>query len=174
MLALLGETDSFPTAEDVAERADVSRRTVFRLFDDMEGLMLASTKWQQAEVKKRFGPPNLAGLSLEARITALVTHITSIYEFVTPVRKFAERVRYKNEAIERNLRAQASEFRRKLTIVFSDALSEFDEAELESRLQAVDLVLSWQSWHTLRRHQRCSNKLARQTVETSLRRLLLD
>src|SRR5262245_10390626 len=38
MLELVGEGEAMPSADEVAERAGVGRRTVFRLFSDMEGV----------------------------------------------------------------------------------------------------------------------------------------
>ena len=58
------EEGNVPSAEEVAIRAGLSRRTVFRLFEDMESLHIAACDHQRAEVLARFPAPLPLPLSL--------------------------------------------------------------------------------------------------------------
>jgi len=51
MIALISETPTMPPAEAVAARAGVGLRTVFRLFEDMDGLY----RGMQAVMTERLG-----------------------------------------------------------------------------------------------------------------------
>lgn len=173
MLALIQETGAPPIAEEVAERAGISRRTVFRLFEDMDTLRAAAREHLQAQVRGRFPQPDLASMDEPGRIVALTDHLSSVYEFISPIRRLSERARVHNEDVDQQLRSYRTEIRRTLSKAFANSLKACDEGEREARLMGAELLCGWQTWNTLRHHQRCSIKLARRTVATGLRRLLL-
>ena len=174
MLELVRETGARPTAEEVAERAGLSRRTVFRLFEDMESVRVAAHAHVQAQVQERFPAPALQSLEAQSRITAFTSHLASVHEFISPIRRLVERQRGNTEARNRQLRSDRAARRRRVSAAFSGLLDSCGESERESRLAAVDLLCSWQSWNRLREHQHRSIKKARGIVETGLRRLLID
>ncbi len=174
MVELVRETGARPTAAEVAERAGLSRRTVFRLFEDMESVRTAAHGYVQAQVQERFPAPALQSLEAQSRITAFTSHLASVYEFISPIRRLGERGRGKSETRNRQLRSDRAARRRRVSAAFSDLLDSCDESERGTRLAAVDLLCSWQSWNRLREHQHCSIKKAQRIVETGLRRLLID
>jgi AcrR family transcriptional regulator len=73
-----------PSAAEIAVRAGVSERTVFRLFDDLEAVATMAIERQIARVGHLFAPPDDRGGRAE-RIEALVTQRLRLYEEIAPV-----------------------------------------------------------------------------------------
>src|SRR5690606_12657488 len=71
MLELVGEGVPYPTAEQVAARARVGIRTVFRHFRDRESRFAAMSARSEEEVAPRFAPPPIEG-PLEKRLREMV------------------------------------------------------------------------------------------------------
>jgi AcrR family transcriptional regulator len=90
MLDLLRESGTQPSAQAVAERAAVSLRTVFRLFEDVDSMFAAAVTSQVQRVGARFEPLAATG-TLTARIDALVRHRADLFEEIAPVRRMALR-----------------------------------------------------------------------------------
>lgn len=172
-LALVRETGVAPSGDEIAERAGLSRRTVFRLFHDMESLNAAATEHQQAEVVRRFPPPMDADRPLDQRIAAVVKHRAGVYELIMPMRRVAESMRHESPSVARNLEATRDGFRMHLEFIFGDALTGLASSELEAVLQTLELITSWHGWRALRDDQKCSAKKAARVMETGVRRLLL-
>ena len=95
LLALIRETGEVPTAEVLAQRAQVSRRSVFRLFDDRASLLRATFDFMYRELLEQFPFPGLSNLPIEERVVRLVDHLASIYEYITPVRRVSDSVKVK-------------------------------------------------------------------------------
>jgi AcrR family transcriptional regulator len=136
MLELLRERGERPSAHDVAERAGVSLRTVYRHFDDVEALVATAVEHQLRHVGHRFAP--LAPMPVDD----FVAHRAALFEEIGPVRR-AGLGRAAHQAVQglteshRLLRAQLR--------------SVFDADGLV--LEALDAVTSWAAWDVLRRDQ---------------------
>ncbi|MEM6994091.1 MAG: TetR/AcrR family transcriptional regulator, partial [Myxococcota bacterium] len=92
------ERGEMPIAEDIATRAGVSRRTVFRLFDDLETLHHAAEATLRSEVLARFPPPGPAR-SLAAGLDAIVAHRCDVYEYIRPFRRLADRLAHEQPVV---------------------------------------------------------------------------
>lgn len=171
MLDLMRETGDVPSAEAVAARAGVSRRSVFRLFKDVETLSRTANELQQAEVMERFMPPPMPEGDVHARVDALVAHRAGIYEHIMPVRRIAERRRWHEPVVEADLMRTREAFRAHVEVMFAD-LAPDDRRARRELFDALELATSWQSWHVLRNEQGCSVARARRVVSATLRALL--
>lgn len=171
MLALVRETEEKPTPEEVADRAGVSRRTVFRLFEDLEALNVACTERQQAEVLSRYPPPMDAEAALEERIDAVVQHRSSVYEHIMPLRRATERFRRDSPTVEQSVRTSRKQMRQHLGFLFANELDECGK-DRDERLHSVELVTSWDAWRQLRDEQGCSVAEGRKVLRHLLRSTL--
>ncbi len=171
MLALVRETEERPTPEAVADRAGVSRRTVFRLFEDLEALDVACVERQQAEVIRLYPPPMDFRAPLDERIDAVVTHRTSVYEHVMPLRRATERFRRDSPAIERSVRTSRKQLREHLAMLFARELDDCGGGR-DELLGSLELVTSWEAWRQLRDEQKCSASKGRKLLRGLLRRNL--
>ena len=96
MVELVGEGVLEPTAEQVAERAEVGLRSVFRHFSDMEGLYAAMDTRLEARViplldaEPRTGP-------LAERVGRLVAQRAEVFEAIAPYKRAEILKRWRSE-----------------------------------------------------------------------------
>jgi AcrR family transcriptional regulator len=164
LMEALRETGQPPTAEDIAVRAKVSRRSVFRLFEQMDDLYAEVIELIQAEVRARLDGPGLPGLPLPERITGFIGRLTALYEDVTPMRRHAERLRGKYPIIDARLLQDNKDLARYIEVLFGKNVKAKHRAELTSIVSALELALSWQAWDTLRTTQGLSAGKAREVI----------
>ena len=148
MFELIRETGEVPTAKEVADRAKLSRRTVFRLFEDLEDVQRAAMEMQRAEVMERFPPP-IGGATRDARIDALVDHRAGLYEFIMPLRRVAERLKHRNTLIQQSQATSRVLSRAHLQGLFAKDLPA-DEASREQVVDALLMATAWSAWAHLR------------------------
>lgn len=169
MLAIIRENggeEGAPSAEQVAERAQVGLRSVFRHFKDMDSLygeMAGAVEvGLMAEAEKPFRAADWRG-----RVAEMVARRGVVFERIAPFRRAAETVRHRSPTLEADSRRLAAVLRALL-------LKELP-AEVAARpeiLGALDLLLSWEAWSRLRREQGLSVAETEAVLEGAVRRLL--
>jgi AcrR family transcriptional regulator len=170
MVALIGETGEVPTPEVIAERAGVSRRTVFRLFDDLEGLRAAVTNHMRQQVVTRFPAPIPSGQGFHEKVAALVDHRANVYEFVAPYRRLADSLQRSHPAVAAGLAEGRKGFRMHLEWL----LGEYVETHDQERWHALELVTSWPTWRALREDQHCSVGMAKRIMRDLVERICVQ
>jgi len=149
LLNLLQEGQRRPTADAIAERAGVSRRSVFVHFADLDELY-TEVAVVQGERLVTLMKPIAADLPLAERIDQFLAQRQRIYETMTPIRRSA---------------LGAAPFSRTLADIIDrcdawlrDQIAEVFATELAGReprvLAALDAAVSWASWFHLRRLSR--------------------
>ena len=166
MFELIRETGEVPTAQEVALRANLSRRTVFRLFEDLEDVQRAAMEMQRAEVMRRFPAPRGAD-SVDARIDALVDHRSALYEYIMPLRRVAERLKHRNRLIRESQAKNRLLARAHLQALFADDLPT-DAVERETLLDALLIATAWSAWA----HLRCDHDFSVERSKAAMRRLV--
>lgn len=148
MIALVSESPTMPPAEAVASRAGVGLRTVFRLFEDMDGLY----RGMQAVMTERLG-----GL-LEGPIVApdwrqavdiLIDRRAEAFEILLPLQIAADGPRMRSVALREGRARLVQNQRDTLLAVLPGEIRA--EAEL---VDALELALSFETWRRLRTDQR--------------------
>jgi AcrR family transcriptional regulator len=148
MLALVGEGDPSPTAERVAERAQVGIRSVFRHFRDMESLFAAMDERLEARVAPRYAAPPPPG-RLPERVRALLERRCRLYETIAPYKRAAAMRRAESPFLRETHAALA----RRLRADLRRWLPELEQAP-EPLAEALELVTSFEAWDRLRSDQR--------------------
>lgn len=157
VLELTQESLSFPSPEAIAERASVSRRSIFRLFESMDALLSKALDYHLQEIRERHDVLPAPKGDLQERI-ALLAHIRAeLYEFMTPTRVIVERIRHQFEPIEARLVRARTNIRAHLEVYFAQDLPADPQARLQT-LDALEAVTSWRFWHTLRSDQSCAQR----------------
>ena len=169
MLELIGEGSLTPTAQQVAERADVGVRTVFRHFSDMETLYAA--------INERFSE-SAAGLfvseiqtgPLADRVDGLLRNRIHALEQVGPYMRAAAIQRWRSDFLSQQHERNVRRLRRDL----QKWLPEVEAAPAELA-DALEMALSFEAWSRLRVDQKLGNRRAtqalRRTVEALCREL---
>jgi AcrR family transcriptional regulator len=152
----------FPGASEVAIRAGVSERTVFRHFADLDSLFLAAASHQRPTLTRYLAPrPDAAGL--DERIAAIVKLRSKLYEEIAPVRRMAVRLAARHATLADQMKDAYKAARDQVAAVFAPELGRAGRAKA-TVLDELDLVLSWATWDTLRTIQGCSPDRARKLV----------
>lgn len=169
ILYLLGEGNLRPTAKQVSERADVSLRSVFQHFEDLEELFAAAADRQierLAGMVDRIDPDAPFGERLER----FVASRCRLLETISPVRRAALLQEPFSGEIARRLRWNRGANREELAQVFQAELEALDgRAEV---LAALHVVTEWHAWETLRVHDGLSEESARRVMALAIRSLL--
>jgi AcrR family transcriptional regulator len=167
LLALVSETGRIPDIESVAQHAGVSRRSVFRYFDGVGALELETARLMRTLVTERHPLPEARG-NVKERVRTLIEHRASLYETITPIRKFLDAARYGGNAdIDAFVDGARRLLKAHLKTMFARELIAHPE-----RLSGLDLVTSWEGWRVLREGQRHSIKQAKVEMANVLHILL--
>ncbi|HUA32902.1 MAG TPA: TetR/AcrR family transcriptional regulator [Candidatus Binataceae bacterium] len=172
LLELLNEGDLQPTAQRIAQRANVSLRLVFHHFEDLETIYTEVQRRQIERTAPMFLPAISPTAPLNKRVTELVAQRTRILEFISPVRRHAV-LRAPFAPTIANLLAGAREMARdQIAEVFERELIAMPAAERRDVLNALAVAMSWESWEFMRRQQGQSEADARRVMERTIRALL--
>ncbi|MGH0034107.1 MAG: TetR/AcrR family transcriptional regulator [Myxococcota bacterium] len=165
LAALVSEGELVPTAEQVAQRAGVGTRTVFRHFEDMDSLFARVSERVVRGYDAVIAQP-FEG-SLDERIGEMVRRRVYVWERIMPFKRSANAQRWQSDFLQMNhdnaVRRQRDWLRR--------ALPELSRAAPQV-VEALDLVVSLEAWERLRVDQRLGRERAREVMETSVRALL--
>ncbi len=148
-IALVDEGDLRPTAPRIAERAGVSVRSVFQHFDDLEGLY-AAVGDRLVERLSYVGMTIDARRPVNERIAEVVRHRSSLLEAITPIRRAATVHAPFSRVVRARLQAGHDVLRAEIEAAFAPELTARRGTDRTTTLDALDTVLSWTSWDSLR------------------------
>lgn len=166
MLELIQAGEMSPGAEAVAARADVGLRTVFRHFKDMESLYSEMSEAISAELRVVAETPFEAH-DWKGRVVELVARRSYGFEKIAPFRWASDALRHGSKVMQadhtRFVAGQREIVRRQLPpeIAANTAL-----------LEALDLLLSFETWSRLRREQKLDRRQVREVLEGLVRRVI--
>jgi AcrR family transcriptional regulator len=166
LFELVGEGVLQPTAQQVAARAGVGIRSVFRHFADMDRLFATMDERLAAEVMPILRGPRAAG-PVRERARALVERRARAFERIAPFKRSSNVQRWRSDF----LRARHAALVRHLRADLLHALPELADATPET-LDAADAATSFEAWDRLRSDQRLSRERAKAAVERTLLALL--
>lgn len=153
MLDLLREGELDPSADVVAERAGVGRRTVFRLFSDMEGVYREMHGVMTERLAPEFAKP-FVGRTWSARLDELIERRAKMFEMMLPIKTAADARRYSSNFLQTEHKKITKLQRETLRAVLPPAVAKGEA------LDALDLTLSFEAWRRLRYEQGLSVKQA--------------
>jgi len=167
MLELVREGRIAPTAEEVAQRANVGLRTVFRRFKDMESLYAEMS----VAISEQVAPiidEALANDDWIGNLQQLVARRARVYEIVMPYRVAADVLKFQSTALLTHHRQIVSDERKRLLSVLPQTVMD-DQALIE----ALEAILSFDMWNQLRNDQRLSASEASGVVKRIMTSLLV-
>lgn len=158
MLAIISEGTLSPSAEEVATRASVGLRTVFRHFDDMDSLYRELSEVMAGELMPIAAAPMPEG-GWREKLAELAMRRSRVFERMMPFKVAADVHRHRSKYLL-DEHAQLNVIQR---TILCDALSPVLNLEGPT-LEALDLLLSFDVWRRLRQDQKLSVAEARNTV----------
>jgi AcrR family transcriptional regulator len=147
-----------PTAQQVAESAGVGIRSVFRHFADMESLFAAMNARLRAEAAPILRAAPIVG-SVEKRVRALADRRAEFFERIAPYKRSAAIQRWRSAFLQRQHALLARELRADLL----RWLPELGRAPTDL-VDALDLLLCFETWDRLRSDQRLGRDRARDAL----------
>ncbi|MEW5825895.1 MAG: TetR/AcrR family transcriptional regulator [Candidatus Bipolaricaulota bacterium] len=156
------ETGKLPTVDEIAERANVSQRSVFRIFGDKASLLREASEYVYRQLDERFPFPELAGLAMHERITRMVDHFASIYEFITPMRRVLATSEIDPEFVSEERERVSVRYQARIRDAFSDLDLLGDPSPV--RLRTFRLIASWNAWEYLRTEGKLSVEDAKEVI----------
>jgi len=165
MLALIQEGEYTPSAEQVAVRAEVSLRTVFRHFADMESLYREISSPIEAELRAvAFSPFKAA--DWRGRILEIVDRRASAFENMAHYRRASNAHRHRSEQLADAGRRLAFASREILRHNLPEPFREGPSFEL------LDMLLSVEAWLRLRDEQGLPERRAREVLKFAVNQVL--
>lgn len=164
MIALVGEGQMSPGAEQVATRAGVGLRTVFRHFADMDSLYASMALRLEREYEDWLDP--FEGPDWRAKLAEMIERRLGTYEKLMPYKRAADGHRHSLPTIQRNYGQRLAMMRERLVAIMPPAISG-DPILLET----LDLLLSFETWQRLRLDQHLPPAQARAVIESAVTRL---
>jgi AcrR family transcriptional regulator len=165
MLELVRAGVISPAAEEVAGRAGVGLRTVFRHFDDMDSLYREMAEAMRQELQPIVSAP-LGSPDWKGKLDEMVVRRALLFERAMPFKNAADVHRHRSAFLRKDYETMRTAERDALEAALPAALREKREF-----FEALDQALSFSTWQHLRRDQKLSQEQARQTVEFAVRAL---
>lgn len=166
---MIAETSVAPTVVGVARRADVSVRSVFQHFHDVESLFVSVTDSIRADLVVPEMPS--ASRPLSARIESIVAAFAEVFDKVVPLRVAAGQFVDHPALLERSQTAR-NELREATFEVFAPEFASLTEQAREELADAIGAALSLDAWIVLRRRDGLSLERATAVWRLTLTALL--
>ena len=165
---LVGEGVLQPTAQQVADRARVGIRSVFRHFSEMESLYAEMDARLETEALALLAGDDRTG-SLEDRVRTLARQRVRLFERVAPFKRASNLQRWRSTFLQdRHQRMQ-----RRLRADLRGWLPELGGVPGEL-VEAVELATSFEAWDRLRGDRALSQKTVAAVIERMVLALLRD
>jgi AcrR family transcriptional regulator len=147
MLELIQTGEVLPGAEQVAARADVGLRTVFRHFKDMDSLYREMSEVIEAKVRAVADEP-FRSADWRGKLGEFVERRSRVFEAMGPFKRALDVHRHRSAAVASDSTRMAAELR---AILERELPAEVTGDPL--RFEALDMLLSFETWSRLRRDQ---------------------
>ncbi|GLR25077.1 TetR/AcrR family transcriptional regulator [Limnobacter litoralis] len=159
LMACIREGNPSPTAQEVSERAGVGLRTVFRHFEDMETLYRELAN----EVSKILQPvleSPIEGKTWEEKLVHIVNRRSDMFELLLPLHQATQVHLHESPFLKQQKRFYVQMQRNLLTVLLPETL-----AKSGNTLEALDLLLSIETWARLRIEQGLAAPQAAQVLQ---------
>jgi AcrR family transcriptional regulator len=166
MLELIHSGEISPGAEQVAVRAQVGLRTVFRHFNDMDSLYREMSKAIEAELRQIIDKP-LDGADWRERLTNLIHRRALAFEKVGPYKRASDVHRHTSPVLQADHIRMVAILREILKAAVSPEI-----ARDPIRFEALEVLMSFEAWNRMRRDQGLTAKRAAAVIEAAAFRLL--
>jgi AcrR family transcriptional regulator len=166
MMEIVRAGEIAPSAEQVAARADVGLRTVFRHFQDMDSLYREIAAVIGAEVRANLQRPFRAE-AWRDRLIEMVGRRAVAFEKMAPFKHAADAFRRRSKVLGSDYARMIVELREVLERQLPREL-----ARDRNLVETLDMLLSFEAWSRLRREQGLPPKRAQAVLEAAVSALI--
>ncbi len=172
LLELIREGNYEPGTGEIAERAGVSHRSVFRYFDDLGDLVRAAIDHEIGEVVTLAVLPDIGQGPLEERIDTAIESVLKIYGYTSPVARVARARSLAIPTIDEGLIAIAHLYRDQLERHFAPELGDLEQWQAADLIDVIQVVISFESFDLAQRRLGRSDDEIRRAWRSALLALL--
>ncbi|HUS43143.1 MAG TPA: TetR/AcrR family transcriptional regulator [Ilumatobacteraceae bacterium] len=152
LIEMASEGRAEPPIEDIAERAGVSYRSVYRYFDDRTDLMLSAIARVMGDMWPIFDIEQLGEGLLDERIARLTTVRLAAYRQLAPLTRAAVHLRANEPAVAEGYDQVRSYLRDQLAHQLDPELSVIPESERALVLASLDVMFQFEALDYLANH----------------------
>jgi AcrR family transcriptional regulator len=157
-----------PSTNEIAERAGLSPRSLFRYFDDIDDLHHAVIDRELANARPLLDTGATPGAATPAKIERLVEARVALYETIAPAARAARACAHRHPAVAAQLREARSYLRHQVGKLFAAELGD----RRRTLLPALDALCSFETHQLLREDQGLSRAKTVSTLVLALGALL--
>jgi AcrR family transcriptional regulator len=172
LLDLYQEGVISPGAQDIADRSGVSRRSVFRYFDDMDDLDRVAIERHEARIIHLFEIDGLGEGPLAERIERLCRQRIRLFDQIAPVRRIAVRRAPKSPLIAQELERSHTHLRAQLVSHFAPEFGALDASTKRETIAAATVLTSFEAFEAMHREQKLTLEETAATMRRGLAALL--
>lgn len=172
LMGLYREGVSAPSSEQIADRAGVSARSVFRYFDDGDDLAREAIARQQQHLAPLWDHAVDPALPLGERIVAFVAARVRLLDGMGEVGRVARIQAARQPLVHAELARVRRGLRARTAEVFAAELDPLAPAERTALLAAIDALTSWEAHDLMTTDQELAPAEVQASLALALRRLL--
>ena len=172
MLDLYNDGNYAPSADEIAERAGLSARSLFRYFEDIDDLCRVAISHQIDRVRPALDIDARPDAPLAGRIAAFVEQRLRLFDAIGSI-GHVSRIRAPFQpVVAAELSVARSFLRHQAARLFSPELAAMPDDLATTMLGVVDVVTSFEGYHLLRDDQQLSVEQIGDAFTTAITRLL--
>jgi AcrR family transcriptional regulator len=151
LLAIIREGNLRPSASEIADRAGVSHRSIFRYFDDLDDLRQTAIDQAFSEARPLAGIPDIGSGTLEQRIAAIVDARMTLFESVDETMQLARTQAPSMPSIDEGIAEIAQAFRTQVAQHFAQELAATQETDRGLLVDGIVVLTGYESYSIHRR-----------------------
>ena len=163
---LFEQGNLLPTSGEIAERAGLSPRSLFRYFDDVDDLSHATIDRELARARPLLDAGAVASDPTAVKIACVVEARVRLFETIAPAARSARACAHRHHPVAAQIAQSRSYLRRQLNDLFAA------ELHATALLPALDALLSFETYELLRGDQRLSRPKTVSALTAALTALL--
>lgn len=172
LLELYREGNLTPSTDEIAERAGISARSLFRYFEDVDALVRTAVARQQEHLAPLFEVTARPDQPLGDRVDRFVADRMRLLDAMGPVGQLARSIAPRQPQVAAELGRIRAVLRGQVVEVFGPELRHVPADDHDAVLAALDVACSWEARHLLRQDQRLGKAAAARVMALSVHRLL--
>lgn len=147
LLGMIREGNLRPGASEIADRAGVSHRSIFRYFNDLDDLVLTTIDQAFGEASELSTIADIGDGTLPDRIARMVDSRLALLESVDRPMQLARTRAYSIPTIDDGIATIARLFQDQIRTHFATELSGLDDERCDAVVDALLVLTSYDSYH---------------------------
>ena len=172
LLALLREGHIEVSAAAIAERANLSERSIFRYFDDLDDLYRTVCAVQFERERKHATIDSFSKGSTEDKIAHFVEQRVRLFTSIGSIGRASRVFAHRNAVIAKELRRARVLLRRQIADHFADEIAALPSAERSHAATIIDSLCNFESFSIMRSDYDMTIASITTTLTTGIRKVL--